>query len=96
MTADLVIQVADLTSWVMDLLHSVVDLMLEMADLNLKVPNLRSREIRFTLTLEQQTKNTKRPIYAKNVSRFYASALYRRKTHVDLSVPSVTPTRQPD
>jgi len=34
----------------MDLLPYVVDLMLEVADLNLKVPDLRSGEIRLTLT----------------------------------------------
>jgi len=49
MTVDLVMQVADVTSWVMDLLPYVVDLMLEVADL-LKVPDLRSGEIRLTLT----------------------------------------------
>jgi len=36
----------------MDLLPYVVDLMLEVADLNLKVPDLRSAEIRLTLTPE--------------------------------------------
>jgi len=34
----------------MDLLPYVVDLMLEVADLNLNVPDLRSAEIRLTLT----------------------------------------------
>jgi len=34
----------------MDLLPYAVDLMLEAADLNLKVPDLRSGEIRLTLT----------------------------------------------
>jgi len=34
----------------MDLLPYVVDLMLEVADLNLMVPDLRSGEIRLTLT----------------------------------------------